>query len=48
MLGMELPEITEIFKNFSPTQLIYNRVDASIRIDISDLENISLSIFSDF
>ena len=44
---MELPEIAEIFKNFSPTNLIYNRIDGSIKIDISALENISLAIFSD-
>jgi len=47
MLGMELPEVNEIFKNFSPMNLIYNRVDNSIKTDVSALENISISIFSD-
>ena len=46
-LGLSLEELEEFFKGFSPVNMLINRTDQTIKLDISPLENISLAIFSD-
>ena len=46
-LGIELEELEEFFKGFSPIEMIINRVKNEIKMDISALENVSLAILSD-
>lgn len=46
-LSLTMEEFWEMFDGFSPTNMLINRVDTSIRMDISDLENITLAILSD-
>ena len=46
-IGLTLKELETIFKGFEPENMIINRVNNSINLDLSALENLSLSIFSD-
>lgn len=46
-IGDQLPEIGELFKGLSPTNMLINRVDETIKMGPSALENVSLAIFSD-
>jgi len=46
-LGLPLEELWELFEGFSPINMLINRVDQSIRLDLSALENISIAILSD-
>lgn len=46
-MGMPLVEIYPIFEGFSPQNMMINRTDETIRLDISALENITLAILSD-
>ncbi len=46
-LAMTMEEFWKLFDGFSPTNMVINRVDCTIRYDISPLENITLSILSD-
>lgn len=42
-----MEEFFELFDGFSPQNMLINRTDETIKLDISDLENISLAILSD-
>lgn len=42
-----MEEFWELFDGFSPVNMLINRTDESIRLDVSALENITLSILSD-
>lgn len=44
---MTLPEIAEFFKGFSPTNMIIDRTNSRLKLDVSALENISIAILSD-
>ena len=44
---MTLGETKKIFHGFSPTNMLINRTDETIKYDVSATENISLAIFSD-
>lgn len=46
MLTME--EFWELFDGFSPQEMMINRTDETIRLDVSALENISIAILSDY
>ena len=46
-LGLSLKELETFFKGFSPVNMLINRTDQTIKLDISPLENVSLAIFSD-
>lgn len=46
-LGLSLEELETFFKGFSPVNMLINRTDQTIKLDISPLENVSLAIFSD-
>lgn len=46
-LGIELDELAEFFNGFEPTAMLINRVTNEIRMNVSALENITLSILSD-
>ena len=42
-----MEEFWEMFSGFSPVDMIIDRVNETIRSDVSDLENISIFILSD-
>lgn len=46
-IALNLPETEEFFTGFHPQNMIINRVNNSIKLDLSALENLSLAIFSD-
>ena len=46
-LALEMEEFWEMFNGFNPRNMLINRVNESIRYDVSALENISISILSD-
>lgn len=46
-LAINLPEVGEIFRGFSPTNMIIDRTNSKLRLDVSALENLSISILSD-
>lgn len=46
-LALTMEEFWELFDKLSPVQLMINRIDNSIKYDLSALENITLSILSD-
>ena len=46
-LAISLPEVGDIFKGFSPINMIINRTNSRLRLDISALENLSIAILSD-
>ena len=46
-LALTMEEFWDLFDKLSPVQLMINRIDNSIKYDLSALENISLSILSD-
>jgi hypothetical protein len=46
-IALPLKELAQLMKGFDPTEMTINRVDGSIRLDISALENCTLAIFSD-
>lgn len=46
-LGLEMEELWEMFRGFSPLNMLVNRVNNTIRYDCSALENVSLAILSD-
>lgn len=46
-LALELPELNEIFADFSPQNMLINRVNNQIRYNCSALENVTLAILSD-
>lgn len=46
-LAGQLDELEFMFDGFSPKNLIINRVNSEIKIDISALENVSLAMLSD-
>lgn len=46
-LALTMEEFWALFDGFSPINMVINRVDETIRYDISALENITLSILSD-
>ena len=46
-LALPMPEVYTWFAGFSPTNMLLNRVDETIRYDVSALENITLAILSD-
>lgn len=46
-LALTMEEFWELFDGFSPTNMLLNRTDESIKMDISALENITIAILSD-
>lgn len=46
-LALTMEEFWELFEGFSPVNMLINRTDETIKMDISALENISLAIMSD-
>ena len=42
-----MEEFWELFDNFSPTQMLINKTDMSVKGDLSALENICIAIISD-
>ena len=46
-LGLSMEELETFFKGFSPVNMLINRTDQTIKLDISALENVTLAIFSD-
>ena len=46
-LALTMEEFWELFDGFSPTNMLINRTDETIKYDISALENITLAILSD-
>lgn len=46
-LSLTMEELWEMFDGFSPINMLINRVNESIRYDVSALENITLAILSD-
>lgn len=46
-LALTMEEFWELFAGFSPTNMLINRTDSTIRYDVSALENITLAILSD-
>ena len=46
-LALEMEEFWELFDEFSPSAMIISRTTSAIRLDVSALENITLSILSD-
>ena len=46
-IAINLPELEDFFRGFDPQNMIINRTDETIKLDISATENISLAIFSD-
>lgn len=46
-LALTMEEFWELFDGFSPVNMLINRTDESIRLDVSALENITLAILSD-
>lgn len=42
-----LPELHDMFAGFSPVSMIIDRVDGKIRYTVSDLESITIAMFSD-
>jgi hypothetical protein len=46
-IALNLEELESFFKGFSPVNMLINRTDQTIKLDISALENVSLAIFSD-
>lgn len=46
-IGLNIKELETFFKGFDPQNMIINRVNNSIKLDLSALENLSLAIFSD-
>ena len=45
--AIPLPELALWYRGFSPVNMLINRTDESIKMDISALENITLAILSD-
>jgi hypothetical protein len=46
-IAINLEELEEFFRGFDPQNMLINRTNENIKIDISALENISIAIFSD-
>jgi hypothetical protein len=46
IIALLLKEVELMFEGFEPTNMIIDRVDGSIRMDLKDLENIAISMFS--
>ena len=46
-LSLPMSELNEMFRDFSPVNMLINRSNGNIKMDISALENISLAILSD-
>lgn len=46
-IALNLEELELFFAGFNPRNMLINRTDETIKMDISALENISLAIFSD-
>lgn len=46
-IALNLEELVEFFKGFNPMNMLINRTDETIKLDISSTENISIAIFSD-
>jgi hypothetical protein len=46
-LAGELDELEFMFEGFNPKNMIINRVNNEIKIDVSALENISIALLSD-
>jgi len=46
-IAINIPELTEFFQGFNPMNMLVNRTDETIKMDISPNENLSLAIFSD-
>lgn len=46
-LSLTLEELWELLDGFSPTNMLINRTDETIKYDVSALENITLAILSD-
>jgi len=46
-MGITMEEFWELFDGFSPTNMLINRTDETIKYDVSALENITLAILSD-
>lgn len=46
-IALTMEEFWELFDGFSPTNMLINRTDETIKYDISALENITLAILSD-
>ena len=46
-LALTMEEFWELFDGFSPVNMLINRTDETIKIDISALENITLAMLSD-
>jgi len=42
-----MEEFWELFDGFTPTNMLINRTNSSIKYDISALENITIAILSD-
>ena len=46
-LALEMEEFWELFDGFNPRQMCISRVTGAIKMDISALENITLTTLSD-
>lgn len=46
-IALDLKEIVMLFKGFSPVNMLIDRTDQRIKLDVSANENIGLAIFSD-
>ena len=46
-IAINLKPLEKFFKGFNPVNMLANRTDETIKLDISPLENCSLAIFSD-
>lgn len=46
-MSLTMKELESLFYGFSPTNMLINRTDSTIRYDISALENITIAILSD-
>lgn len=46
-MSLSMEEFWELFDGFSPRNMLINRIDNSLRYDVSALENITLAILSD-
>lgn len=46
-MALELQELWDLFEGFSPTNMLIDRTDSTIRYDLSALENITIAILSD-
>lgn len=46
-MGVEMEELATFFEGFSPTNMLLDRTDETIKSNLSALENITIAILSD-